>query len=417
MTTEPHIIKEFEELTGLDKNEIADLKDFALQNQCDNQGNFRPVLEWRNGRLKAQNYVGIIQTTKGKVLEILPKVDLVTNDDEKTKEVFLDMLRTWRGISHAEFNESSINATQRFNMLEIFVRLFLENLVRLTKRGLAKHYQPIEENLPCLKGRILFPQHSRENIVNRARFYVQYDDFNANRPANRLIHSTINKLKPMVQQPENQQYLHQMKIYFSDIPLSQNKDDDWRKQKIDRAMQHYQAVMQWVGLFLFGQGLTTFSGKHINQCLLFPMEQIFEDFVAHQFRVHARGFNVRTQGPMKILAEVICGESKNYKMKPDITLCVGKKPKFILDAKWKKFNQNDIRNSDMHQLFAYGKKYECSRVALIYPANNNFRDKGYVEYRFDDDVNLLCLPFDVTKPADSVKEIMNRLQLPRDNKV
>ncbi len=156
MANEPHIVREYEEITGISKDERDDLKEFALNNQRDHQGDYRPVLEWRNGKLKTQNYVGIIQTRKGTVLEILPKVDFA-DDDEKTKEVFLQMLRTWRGVNHAQFNESGIRAIKRFNMLEIFVRLFLEHLVRLTKRGLAKHYQPMEENLPCLKVRILFP--------------------------------------------------------------------------------------------------------------------------------------------------------------------------------------------------------------------------------------------------------------------
>ncbi|WP_424945982.1 McrC family protein [Candidatus Spongiihabitans sp.] len=412
MTTKPQIVREFEELTGLDKDETADLKDFALQNQRDAQGKFRPVLEWRNGKLKAQNYVGIIQTRKGTVLEILPKVDFGHGSDddvEKTKQVFVQMLSTWRGVNHAQFNASGIQAMQRFNMLEIFVRLFLTNLVRLTQRGLAKHYQSVEENLPCLKGRILFPQHIRANVANRARFYVQYDDFNANRPANRLIHSTIDKLQPMIRQPGNQQLLHQMKIYFNDIPISHNHDDDWRKQKIDRAMQHYQATMQWIGLFLFGQGLTTFSGRHINHCLLFPMEQIFEDFVAHHFRRYEHGFNVRTQAPQKILAQPIHGEGRNYTMQPDITLCVETNPKFILDTKWKSFDKNDIKHSDMYQLFAYGKQYGCKKVVLIYPSNANFKKEEYVEYRFDDDVNLFCLPFDVTEPNNSVKEIIEQL--------
>ncbi len=407
----PKIVREFEELAGFTKEEIADLKYFALQNQCDNQGNFRPVLEWRNGKLKSQNYVGIIQTQKGRVLEILPKVDLVADDDEKTKKVFLEMLRTWRGVNHAAFNESGISAIQRFDMLEIFVRLFLENLVQLTKRGLAKHYQPVEENLPCLRGRILFPQHSRANIVNRARFYVQYDDFNANRPANRLIRSTIDKLKPMVRQPENQQYLRQVKIYFSDIPISQNHDDDWRKQKNDRTMQHYQAVMQWIGLFLFGQGLATFSGKHINSCLLFPMDQLFEDFVAHNFRKYQNNFKVQTQASSQYMAET---ENKPvFQMRPDIQLR-NNQTQFILDTKWKRINEegkslkHGISQSDIYQLYAYGKKYECNTVALIYPKTKYFTQP--FRYNFDNALHLLCLPFDVTNPKDSVVNIIKQLE-------
>ena len=421
MVNKPKIVREYEELNkesiNFNSDEIEELKEFARNNTHDKQEKYRPVLELRNGKLKTQNYVGIIQTRTGKVLEILPKVDFgygSDDDGEKTKEIFLQMLRTWRGVNHAQFNESDIRAIQKFNMLEIFVWLLLENLVRLTKRGLAKHYQSVEENLSCLKGRILFPQHIRANVANRARFYVQYDDFNANRPANRLIHSAIDKLKPMVRQPGNQQLLHQMKIYFSDIPISHNHDDDWRKQKIDRAMQHYQAVMQWVGLFLFGHGLTTFSGKHIEHCLLFPMEQIFEDFVAHHFRKHQHCFKVQTQGPRKYLATTENDKSV-FQMRPDITL-QNQQTRFVLDTKWKRINENatdlkhDISQSDMYQLYAYGKKYNCNAVALIYPQTKHF-NKRFL-YKFDDNLQLFCLPFDVTEPNNSVEAIIE--QLPRN---
>ena len=258
------LIREYEELRDLDQDELRDLKEFALANQTDKQGNYRPVLVSKNNRLCAQNYVGIIKTRKGTVLEILPKVDFAENQEE-TKRVFLDMLRTWRGFKFAQFNESNIKAMRHFNMLEVFVHLFLKDLVLLTQRGLARYYQPVEDNLPCLRGRILFSQHIRENSVNRARFYVGYDEFSADRPANRLIHSTIHKLIGSVRQSSNQQLLSQLRICFADIPVATRLESDWQRHRVDRSMPHYEAVMQWVGLFLFNHGLTTFVGKHVNQ--------------------------------------------------------------------------------------------------------------------------------------------------------
>ena len=310
------VVREHEELKGLREDELRDLKEFALEHQRDDLGNYRPVLTVRNGKLKAGNYVGIIETRRQTVLEILPKVDIAKGGKiEETKRVLFNMLRSWRGFkSKAVFNESNINAVRRFNMLEVFVHLFLNNLVMLTQRGLARHYQPVEDNLPCLRGRILFPQHIRENASNRARFYVGFDEFSANRPANRLIHSTINKLTGTVRQPRNQQLLHQLRISFSDIPLSTHPQSDWDRHRVDRTIQHYDAVMQWVGLFLFNHGLTTFAGKHVNQALLFPMWEIFEDFVAASFRRHGGNLSVRQQGPMKPLARR--GNDKVFYMKP-----------------------------------------------------------------------------------------------------
>jgi len=410
---EPLAIREHEELKGLSQDELRDLKDFALENQMDGQGNYRPVLELKNNRLYAQNYVGIIETRKRTVLEILPKVDFAEGEDtEKTKQVFFNMLRFWRGFKSAQFNASHINAVLRFNMLEVFVHLFLNNLVLLTQRGLARHYQPVEDNQPYLRGRILFPQHIRENVANHARFYVGYDEFSANRPANRLIHSTIHKLMGSVRQPRNQQLLHQLRISFSDIPQLEHPKSDWKRHQVDRSIQHYDEVMQWVGLFLFGHGLTTFAGKYVNQTLLFPMWEVFEDFVAASFRRYQRQFSVREQGRQEPLAH-IDGKGVFY-MKPDISLLSGGKTEFILDTKWKRINgegsdpKHGISQADMYQLFAYGKKYGCKQVALVYPKTVQFQK--ILRYKFDDELSLSCFPFDVTSPQKSVKEILNHLE-------
>ena len=409
-------IKEYDPLTtdlGLNVKELSDLKQFAIDNLYDKQGKHRPVLQLRNNNdLRAQNYVGIITTQKGTVLEILPKVDLSDGkDNKKTKEIFLKMLRTWRGLSAAQFNHSNINALQRFSMLEAFVRLFLDNLVALTRRGIARHYQSVEDNLSCLKGRLLFPQHLRINLANQARFYVKFDEFSADRPANRLIHSAIHKLMPMVRQPQNQQLLYQLRLCFDEIPLSRQWQTDWDKHRVDRTMQHYNSVMQWVELFLFGYGLTTFQGKHVNQSLLFPMEEVFEDFVTYYFSKHQNQFSVEAQGPREPLAQ-LNGKDDAFQMKPDITLSSFDK-KFILDTKWKHIGENTndpkrgISQSDMYQLYSYGKKYGCEKVALIYPYTDKFKTSFY--YRFDGSLSLVCFPFDVVKPEDSVRKIMDNL--------
>ncbi len=413
------VVREHDDLTaeriGLEKDELKDLKDFALEHQTDDLGNYRPVLTVRNGRLFAGNYVGIIETRRKTVLEILPKVDLVEGaKTDKTKCVFFDMLRSWRGFkSQAVFNETQINAVRRFNMLEVFVHLFLNNVVRLTQRGLARHYQPVEDNLPCLRGRILFPQHIGENASNRARFYVGYDEFSANRPANRLIHSTIDRLIGTARQPGNQQLLHQLRIGFSDIPLSTHPQSDWDRHQVDRTIRHYDAVMQWVGLFLFNYGLTTFTGKHVNQALLFPMWEIFEDFVAHCLRRYAQEFSVRQHGPQKFLVT----DSQNrdvFALKPDISLMSGGKAEFILDTKWKRINAEDgdlkrgVNQADMYQMFVYGKKYGCRKVALVYPKTDKFNERS--DYKFDEHLSLTCFPFDVTESERSVKEIIRHLK-------
>ena len=455
------VVREYEELTGLDENERRELERFALAQPAGAEAEHRPVLLLRNRRLYAQNYVGIIETRRGTVVEILPKIDLAnvanetrgpaghpgeqargsadsststptraqpksstgerargsadssTGRHEDTRRVFLTMLRDWRGFGQAQFDAAGIRSVRRFDMLEAFVHLFLTSVILLTRRGLARAYRTREANLPCLRGRILFPPHVRENLVDRSRFYVGYDEFTADRPANRLIHLALRRLTRAVRHPANRQRIHQLRILFSDVPPSTNPDDDWARHRVDRSMRHYDAVMPWVRLFLFGHGLATFAGPHVNRALLFPMEEVFEDFVTAAVRRHQRRFTVRAQGPVLPLAADHAGLDA-FRLKPDIVLLTESgQVRFILDAKWKRLDpgapNHGVSPADAYQLFAYGRRYGCRRVVLVYPRTTAFRET--INFRFvdDQDLEMACYPFDVDDSAGTVDAMMRDL--------
>ena len=413
-------------LGRLDDAERNDLKDFALANAEDEGGNLRQILALRDNQLYARNHVGIIETLRGTVVEILPKVEFDSSDGDvrkQTRLVFLEMLRAYRGLRFAQFNQTSINALRQFNMLNVFIRLFLDDLLRLTQRGLARHYQSVEDNLPCLRGRIQFAEHIRLNAANGAWFFVAFDEFTADRPVNRLIHTTIHRLRA-VAHPDHLQLLHQLRICFADVPLSTNPRADWERRRIDRSMRHYETVMAWVGLFLFNHGLATFAGEHVNRALLFPMEKVFEDFLVDAFQRHQNDYGVRAQNPQCPFAKRVALATGNdpamlestpaFTMKPDIALMHRDDVCFVLDAKWKviKDPKHDVAQSDIYQLYSYGRKYGCRTVALIYPRTAQFRRP--LRYDFDDKVtgqplSLWCFPFDVVHPRDSVQCILNHL--------
>ena len=398
-----HTFREHEQFVGLSPEDHSDLVEFA-----------RKVLKRKDGDLAASNHVGVVTTRRGTVVEILPKIDLGsgsgTDTDETTRRLFLRMLRCWRRLGET-LPDSAIRAMRRFPMLEVFVHRFLNDLAALARSGLARRYVPVEENLPCLRGRILFREHVRENLVNQARFYVAYDELSVNRPANRLIHSTLAKLLPRVSSNQNRQSLRELLAVFSDVPRSADLLDDWRKHHIDRSMHQYAPVMSWVRLFLFNHGLATYSGAHANLSLMFPMEQVFEDFVSHSYGRYQTNFAVIRQGPQRPMTRI--GDRNAFMMKPDLSLMDGNRVAFVLDAKWKHINApgNDPRHGidqdDLYQLYAYAKAYECNLAALVYPRTQAFRCP--LHYRFFDRAGLVCLPFDVQDPEGSVQTSVRTL--------
>ncbi len=388
---------------NLSKEDIADLNEFA-----------RKVLKRSDGTLAASSHVGVVTTRRGVVLEILPKIDLDDADDpphEQTRRLFLQMLRFWRRLA-PQMPQSDIRAMSRFPMLEVFVRQFLNHLTAVTRSSLSRRYVTVEENLPYLRGRLLIRDDLHENTSNRARFYASHDELSVNQPANRLIHRALADLLPRVRNNGNQQLLRQALIAMADVPLSHNVPADWRAHYVDRSMLHYRPIMQWVELFLFNRGLATYSGPHANISLLFPMEQVFEDFVTASFRRYQRCYAVTRQGPRRYMATI--DGKVAFATEPDIALQWKGNVVFVLDAKWKRiYSDTDdpkhgILQDDLYQLHAYGARYDCKAVALIYPKSRAF--EKLLQYRFFDNTTLLAIPFDVTQPERSVYRTVQALE-------
>ena len=90
-------------------------------------------------------------------------------------------------------------------------------------------------------------------------------------------------------------------------------------------------------------------------------------------------------------------EPKSFKLRPDIFL----KGKFIADTKWKIVkSKDDISQADLYQLYAYGKKHECSNLYLIYPKIDDIRQKT-MNFRYDDKMLLEILYFDLEKDENN----------------
>ena len=71
--------------------------------------------------------------------------------------------------------------------------------------------------------------------------------------------------------------------------------------------------------------------------------------------------------------------------------------------------KHGIDQCDLYQLYAYGKGYGCDAVALIYPRSQTFTNKDKLRYQILDDLTLICLPFDVEYPKESVQRSMEAL--------
>jgi len=366
----------------------------------DDHALFLKRTSWRSGvsAFQVQNYVGVIQTPYGMQIEILPKISDATDDGNmSSRKTLLHMLRYLKDAKFKLGGDTRLDKAP-MHLLELFMAYFLDAVNTLVKRGIRSDYVVKEENQAFLKGKLLVHQQIRVNAVQQQRFYCAYDEYLPDRPENRLIHTALEKVSRLSRNTNNQRLSRELLFAFADVPVSRNVRQDFSKCKTNRAMTHYHHPLEWSRLILDEQSTVPSAGKTQTISILFPMEKIFENYVAGMLRKHMPAeYSIATQHSGKYL----CESPKMFGLKPDIVITKGEQ-RWIADTKWKVIDKTDrnhgISQSDMYQLFAYGKKYvPCKGLFLIYPKSSGFVDK--IDFRFDKMLKLSCLPFELFRKS------------------
>ena len=336
-----------------------------------------------------KSYVGIIELPSGFQIEILPKVSLGEDENNaKTKRIFLKMLNCLKDFEGKVFSSAALNA-DKMNLYEIFIRMYIQEAWILVKRGIKSDYISNEDNLAVYKGKLDVSKHIARNSAHKERFYMVFDEYQVNRPENKLIKSTLLKLLSISKNADNTREIKQLLYSFELVQESDNYEKDFAKVSLTRGMKEYELLIQWAKIFLINKSFTTFSGKNAGKALLFPMEQIFEAFIAKQVKLL---FENQSNGIIHVSAQdrgyYLFDEPRKFRLRPDIVVSNANDEQHsvvIMDTKWKRLNSNPSTNygisqADMYQMYAYSKKYHTPNIWLIYPWNDDIRDVGQLSF-------------------------------------
>ena len=102
--------------------------------------------------ITAKNYVGIIEIKDGTTIEILPKIYSQEDVTEaKVKKLVMDMLKTLRKSPYKSLQVANVSV-DKMNIFEIFIRMFINEVLLIVKKGLKSNYETIESNERVFKG-------------------------------------------------------------------------------------------------------------------------------------------------------------------------------------------------------------------------------------------------------------------------
>lgn len=411
----------------LDEKHFIELKTFIEEYSTENES--ADILEFMKPGFKRgvgniisfNSYVGIIELPSGYQIEILPKVNLDGEDEHlyKTKRIFLDMLCCLKEFDGKSFNTASLNA-DRMNLYEVFINMYLQETRKLVKHGIKSAYILNEDNLRFYKGKLKINEHIKANISHKERFYMQYDEYQVNRAENRLVKTTLLKLQKLTKSLENDKEIRQLLLSFELVDISTNIDKDFACVSLGRDTKDYEKLIMWSEVFLRNKSFTTFSGKKSGNALLFPMEQVFEAFVARWIN---RIFLEESDGCYRVSAQdrgyYLFDTPRKFRLRPDIVIRKPGMEPVIMDTKWKRLKPDaginyGISQADMYQMYAYSKKYHTSDIWLLYPLNEDVAELEDVSFVAEQDeekvVNVRIFFIDLADYKNSITELYKKME-------
>jgi len=391
--------------------DFLESKMYEVETDTEHRFFLKPSVFKGRRSLQVQNYVGVLQTPSGAQIEILPKIYGSTNRELGAEELRSILIRMLGHLRNSPFRQSNhaLLTDASLPLLELFICYFLQQVNTLVKRGVRSGYVAVQGNLGFMKGKLLVANQIRHNHVNQHRFYVEYDEFQVNRPENRLIRCALEKVSTIIQQSSNQRLCRELSVSFDGVPPSTDIRTDLVRCSKDRSMGYYEHVLDWCRLILLDQSPLGTTGDTRSISLLFPMERIFEDYVAARMRVLYPDWQARVQARDHHLLQQ--EGRKHFLMKPDLVLCRDS-IRVVADTKWKLLGQDSslplhtsIGQADLYQMYAYGEKYlhdqQVKEVYLIYPKSDNFI-KPMPTFEYDNEFKLFVIPFDLSLDVDKL---------------
>lgn len=360
--------------------------------------------------LQAKNYVGAILLKDGTTIEILPKITDDLEIGEKEQRIFMEMLKYSQSVPIRNIGTASL-AVERYGLFQWFINVFLKETEYLVKKGLCNSYQLEEGNEPFLKGKLIFSKHIMQNTVQKQKFYIEKDNFYENRPENRLIKTTLEKLRKETK-IKDKQAIVALLAHFENVPLSFQIEEDFKACRKDRHTRNYDSVLSWCKIFLKQHKFSSFYGDEYYLSVLFPMDLLYEKFVSkkiyHRFYNESHSIKLQAKGTY-----LFNFPNKRFEIKPDIIIYPTKSAlPVIFDTKWKILDQNKknfgINQDDMYQMYVYGSCYHAKKVILLYPKIKDI--DGDIILGKNDEIEIKVMWIDLFHMEDSMDKVQRELK-------
>lgn len=340
--------------------------------------NNKNIIELNIDKIRFINYTGII-ALDNLLIEILPKISL-GDDIDNDRKMLIKMLSMCNRLPLNIEQSASIN-TSKNNLLEVLVKMYIENLENEIRKGVNLEYISESDNINTLKGKLLLKEHINKNYTNKSKVYCKYDIYSYDNFLNQTFKHACSIVLNKISDEQVKSKIKKILQLFADVSEDSILKEKLNIFKFDRKNERFKLSYEFAKLIIKNESSKNTYGNKNAFSILFEMNILYEEYIGKLVLKNFTEKNTKVllQDNGKRLLKNIKTNKSNISLKPDIVLYKNDMASIIIDTKWKQIDYNGRLNysqSDIYQMYAYVNAYKDSkRCIILYPSL-----KGNIDY-------------------------------------
>lgn len=372
------------------------------------QGLFAVAYQPNTGltRFKAGKYIGIYQTEFTQVF-VNPKI--FPSEDPLVYQKLLTMLQYAHGLKIPVSPDVDLGDTRiTYDYEELLIYLFSKITYATLKDKTYLFYQSVQENTGFVRGKILFTQNLKENLVRmrQEKVYCEFDLFQEDNLFNRILKFVVKSLLVRTRHVDTKRTLMQILDMLGNVADTKCTARDCDRITFNNWQREFQPILQYCRLFL-GQSRPFWQKDKLTlDYFILDMNDLFEKYVAGFLKQQlSKEWNVIPSYSTTYLTH-----DRQFQLRYDVLLrnkITGQK--IIVDTKYKtgiylekKGSDSGISSADLYQMVTYAVREGCENVVLVYPL---LEDEVYREKQIHVDPQIADVPLTISAAKVAIGEV------------
>ncbi len=328
--------------------------------------------------LKATQWVGSLGVGSTCV-DVVPKIDRPNDPDGLcgSMENLLHMIAT-AGLVPVHPAHIAALAHSDNPLIVAFMDLYVRELFREWTRGPIRRYVREEENRPYLRGKLLFQEQIRHNLVHKERFFTAADEFESDNRFSRRLKSALRICERQVFSNDVSRRATQLVALFDDVADEPVELMNGEHLPLDRNLKRFEPLLNLATLIIGATSGERDTGGREVYSLMFDMNVVFERFIAEELKAAVDDPNITIEPQLASKHLLRRNGRGEFRLCPDIGVFRERTISELIDTKWKELDSSQphggVSQSDIYQMYAYGREYDVGRVTLLYPLSPKLSD-------------------------------------------